>query len=141
MTGIWTNYTGFNQKIIGVPGGGRQGSIPSKDKDTVQIAFQTLALRKFCENEEEAQAEFGLECAGLLKHRLADMESASSPFDLLAGKPVMDSKTGEISIELSSGYTVVIKPNHPKCPKGAGDEIDWAKVSRVKIVSIERKNG
>jgi hypothetical protein len=106
----------------------------------LQIAFHTEAIRKVCENEEEAKTQFGTEVTEALKHRLADIRAARSPKDLVAGRPRPAHDSRHMIIDLREGYQILVKANHPKYPKSDTDELDWTKISRIKIILIEKED-
>lgn len=43
-------------------------------------------------------------------------------------------------VQLSQGYTMVFRANHPRPPLTTSGELDWSKVTRVQIVAVERNN-
>jgi toxin HigB-1 len=107
----------------------------------LDFAFVSKALRTICEKEEEAIHEFGLSVTTALKHRLADIDAAISIKDLLVGKPrIFESEIHNqtMVIDLDDGYQMIFCANHPNNPTMETGEIDWGKVSRIKILRIER---
>lgn len=107
-------------------------------KITVVLAFASKRLRQICEESSEADSEYGPAVAEQLRHRLADIEAASSPLDLLAGSPRFDDDGTEQSftVRLSGGFKVVLIPNHPKPPRDPAGKVDWKRVGRVKLIGI-----
>jgi hypothetical protein len=103
--------------------------------DILQLAFETKHLRTLCESSADAISELGQDVARDLMERLADLDSAVSIKDVLSGQP-RPSDDGDLLIELVSGYRLQCRANHPNNPKTATNAIDWAKVSRIKIVGI-----
>jgi len=105
----------------------------------LELAFETKALRTVCENEADADQEFGSEVAKRLRHRLADLHAAMSPEDLVAGTPhkVMEAGRPCIAINLDETHHLVLTANHPNNPKTASGSLDWSRVSRVRILRIE----
>ena len=104
----------------------------------MEISFETKDLRTICEIEAHAQNKLGDETAGILKRRLADIRSAKTISDLIAGRPrELDDGTGQMVIDLYPSYRLVFCANHPSNPVVDSGNIDWSRVSRVKIVSIE----
>lgn len=81
--------------------------------------------------------------AEILKRRLADLRAATSIEDLLAGQPrELDGSDGQhMVIDLRDGYRIIFCANHPKNPITENGDLDWAKVSRVKILQIESADG
>ena len=105
----------------------------------VEIAFDSIALRTICESEAHAKTTLGLRVAEVLKHRLADIRAATSIDDLIAGKPHLINEIDQhMAIDLSDGYRIVICANHLKNPIMKSGRLNWSKVSRVKILRIER---
>jgi hypothetical protein len=110
----------------------------------LELAFDTKALRTVCESEADAKRELGLDVAETLKHRLADLHAATSVKDLAAGRPRELDGTGPhraMAVELSHGHHIVFCANHPRTPMTASGDLDWSRVSRVKILRIEKDNG
>lgn len=106
----------------------------------MELAFESKWLRSICESESEAEREFGLTISQVLKRRLADLRAATSTTDLIVGKPrILDNE--QMIIELSDGYQVVFRANHPDNPVLESGRIDWQRVSRIKIMCIEGRHG
>ena len=76
--------------------------------------------------------------AEILKHRLADFSAATSPNDLLAGNPGVSGEGGRerMVVDLRDGYWIEFSANHPDNPETETGDVDWAKVSRIKILRI-----
>lgn len=112
----------------------------TKRTDTLEIAFASKSLRTICESEVQAKQELGPTIAEILKHRLADLRAALSIKDLMAGRPRRLDGTDQqyIAIDLCDGYRIVFCANHPYNPISGSGEIDWPRVSRIKILRIER---
>jgi len=108
----------------------------------LQLAFETKSLRDICENEAQAKVKLGETVAETLKHRLADLQAATSVKDLVAGRPRTMSGSAEktMLVDLRDGYNLVFTANHPNNPVKQDKTVDWERVSRVKIMSIERDN-
>jgi proteic killer suppression protein len=105
----------------------------------LQLAFESKSLRAICESEVEARLKLGERVAGALKHRIADLQAAISVKDLVAGRPevVDESKGKEMAINLCDGQRLIFTANHAKYPKGEDNNLDWTRVSRIKLVRIE----
>lgn len=108
--------------------------------DTLELAFNSKSLRTICESETHAKSELGLQGAEVLKHRLADLRAATSIKDLVVGRPSIlnDADNQDIAIDLCEGHRLVFCANHPKNPVTKSGELDWLRVSRIKILRIER---
>jgi hypothetical protein len=78
--------------------------------------------------------------AEVLKRRLADLRAATSINDLLAGRPRLleGSERDEMVVDLRKTHRLVFCANHhPKNPLARSGNVDWPKVSRIKILRIE----
>lgn len=78
--------------------------------------------------------------AEVLKHRLADLRAATSVNDLVAGRPRLRERadTQHFVVDLCDGHRIVLAANHPKNPLTPTGALNWAKVSRIKVLRIER---
>ena len=103
----------------------------------MELAFETKELRDICESEVEAKGKLGEAIAEALKHRLADMDAATSPKDLLAGRPRLSQDGQTMMIDLCESHRIVFAANHLDNPAAADGDLDWAKVRRIKILRIE----
>lgn len=108
----------------------------------MELAFESRALRTICESETDAKRELGPTVAEVLKHRLADLRAATSIKDLVAGKPhLSDEGTDQnLIIDLVSGYSIVVGANHSRNPLTETGRLNWAMISRVKLLRIESNN-
>jgi toxin HigB-1 len=103
------------------------------------FAFDTKSLRTICENESQAKLKVGVRVAKLLKHRLADLRAATSVKDLVAGQPhVVEGTDGyNMALELCDGFRIFFTANHTQNPITKSGNLDWTKVSRIKILRID----
>ena len=111
------------------------------EDESLELAFESKALRAICESVAQAERELGSKVAEVLIHRLADLRAATSPKDLLAGRPkVLNDLSYEcMAVDLYDGFRLVFRANHhPRNPLAGPGQVDWLKVSRVKILLIER---
>lgn len=106
----------------------------------LELAFDTRRLRTICENEATANEELGVEVASTLRHRLADLCAVRTLKDLIVGRPrVLDDMDGQVMvIDLYDGYQLVFCANHVNNPRTGSGKVDWVRVSRIKILRIER---
>lgn len=109
----------------------------------LELAFDTKALRSLCEDEAIAVDELGNELAEKLKRRVADIRAATSVNDILVGRPCELEDTGGnlFGITLGKGYRMVFSANHIKNPRTATGVVDWSRVSRMKLLRIEKEHG
>jgi toxin HigB-1 len=110
----------------------------------MELAFETVGLRRVCESDTEARKCLPEGTVEELQARLADIRAATSVSDLVAGKPSLDARTpGRIRFGLDGGYELVCIGNHPKPPLTDGGLVDFSRMRRVRVVVIaqEPENG
>jgi len=106
----------------------------------MELAFDSRPLRSFCEDQSIAAKELSPAVAETLKHRLADLHAARSVNDLLVGRPRVSVVAGVecFMIDLCEGYLIVLQANHPRNPTTEDGGLNWAMVSRLKVIRIGR---
>ena len=109
----------------------------------LELAFESKVLRTICESESRASLELGAAVAESLKHRLADLRAARTAIDLLAGHPrTIGGREGEcMVVDLRDDNRLVFAANHPTSPMTQANNLDWTKVTRIKILRIESDHG
>jgi toxin HigB-1 len=109
----------------------------------MQLAFATKSLRQLCENGARAKRDLGLQMAEQLRGRLADLRAAMSVKDLVVGRPreVDGMPKSHIAVDLYEGYHIVSCANHNSIPILESGDVDWSKVTRIKILRIESEHG
>ncbi len=105
----------------------------------LELAFSTKSLRQLCESGAKAKRVLGFSVALKLRRRLADMRAATCVKDLVAGQPRELENPGRrnIVVGLCKGFRIVFCANHNVVPVLNSGGVDWAKVSRVKILRVE----
>jgi len=106
----------------------------------LELAFESRELRDVCENDAEAKRQFGHSVAEMLRHRLADLDAAISPKDLLVGQPRPGTDAETMVIDLCEGHRLVFTANHPNNPTTPTGELDWTRVGRIRILRIESEH-
>lgn len=106
----------------------------------MEISFKTKGLRELSEKKSLAIAKFGDDDANRLHNRIADLSAAKNISDIFVGSPTKIKIGESIGYQLNFGLDkkIVISANHVRDPLPLTQEelIDWAKVSRIKIISI-----
>lgn len=109
----------------------------SPDYAQLELAFTTKELRAICEIAARAAETYAPPVAEALRHRLADLSAAPTVSDVIAGRPQVRSDPDCMSVEFSENHRLVFRANHQKKPTRLDGAVDWAKVSRIKILCIE----
>jgi hypothetical protein len=100
-------------------------------------------MRSICENRRTAKTALGEEAARELATRLADFSALPTAADLsdLFGDDIVERPPSERSLRLHTGYNLVFRPGHVDIPHDAVGATDWTKVTRIRVVALEPRNG
>ena len=103
----------------------------------------TVELREICERRGAAIQALGSAVAIELAQRIADIVELKSVAELAALLPddLADRSPSEKVLRLESPTSLVFCSGHVKTPLKSDGEIDWNKVSRIRITAIEARNG
>lgn len=106
----------------------------------MEIAFEQKSLRQLCEDERTAERELGKVVAAKLRRRLADIRAVERIAQLPVGNPfaVGEPSRGCMGIELGEGYLLIFCANHNKLPIDPSGDVDWLRVSRIRILGVEK---
>lgn len=102
----------------------------------MEIAFDSLALRSMCEDQDEAKRIIGDGPSQSLRHRLADLHAARSVVDIVVGNPRTLDGSENMRIDLCEGYCISMRANHVDRPVTVDGNLDWLRVTRIKILSV-----
>lgn len=105
----------------------------------LELAFESSELRSVCEDAAYAESRFGAIVAEALVSRLADIRAADHLLELpfVSVRQSDEQSQEKAVITLPMGRLLVIAVNHPKPPLAADGSLDWKRVIRVKILSVE----
>ncbi len=107
----------------------------------MHILFKTAKLRELCNDDRVARKKLGARCAKKLRARLDDLDAAQAlqAFRALPGgcHQLTGNLSGCLSIALHGGFRLVFRPAHETSPRKPDGGLDWARVTKVEIVSIE----
>jgi proteic killer suppression protein len=105
----------------------------------VDLAFGDEKLRSICLKKARAVASVGPEIAHELVKRLADVRAAEVATDLLVGVSASTWNGSDVLVlSLKGGYALVLTANHLQNPTTACGKINWAEVTRVKVLDLSR---
>jgi glycerol-3-phosphate cytidylyltransferase-like family protein len=107
----------------------------------LELAFDTKLIRTTCENEESAIEQYGVEVSTKLKARLSDFRAFKYVSELVAGDPqeIKSNPHSVYKVDLCDGYRIIFCSNHVELPSSNAGEIMWSKVSRIKILKIDKQ--
>lgn len=108
----------------------------------MEVAFDSELLRSICEDQAVATNELGPAVAGTLQRRLADLRAANAVSDLPAGHPRVSILENDkyLVIDLSEGHVIALQANHRRNPTNERGGVEWGRVSRLKVIRIDRHN-
>jgi proteic killer suppression protein len=105
----------------------------------IEILFPTADLQRLCEQQKVAVRRLGPESARKLRTRLADLLAASAVGDLVAGHPhpLKGDRAGQFAVSLAGAHRLVFEPANDPMPRSQQEgAIDWARVTRVRVVFV-----
>ena len=106
----------------------------------MDLVFATKTIRHLCESQSKARRFFGKRVADKLRSRLSDLEAALNINDMsvwcLSEPPT--EPNGQLSLEIEDGFALVIAAAETPTSNVEGVAIDWTRVTRVKVVKIEK---
>lgn len=104
----------------------------------LEIAFQTKELRATCESPTRAKRELGESASKSLRRVLADMNAVEAVAELFEMGLEIENCTqglGTLRFQLSEVLSLYCNVNQQNVPT-IGEKIDWARVTRLKVVRI-----
>lgn len=107
---------------------------------SLELSFDSLEIRELCHNLHTANDAIGEYDLSALKIRLVDLDAASNAaeyLDLFQDDVTMSDDGAGFYIALSTMALIAVQA-HTKAPHDGEGQIDWSRVKRVKIVSLER---
>lgn len=104
----------------------------------MEIEFGTKNLQKSCETETLMKRKFGNELVNKIKLRLVDLRAASNVAELVAGRPhpLNYRRKGQFALHLTNMQRLVFVPVNDPIPRREDGEIEWAKVTKIRIIEI-----
>lgn len=108
----------------------------------MEISFENPSLRQLCQSKNRAKTQFGEEFALKLKTLLADLDIWNNVNELIEGgiyNLKIDGKNS-ITIELGNDAKFVFCAINLDIPLNEDRTINWAKVTRIKVLRIEVNN-
>lgn len=105
----------------------------------MELAFDTEELRDMCEHEATAIARLGTLAAEALKNRLSDIRAADFINDVVAGQPRSSVISGAECFQFDlADHVLTVTANHAPPRLDGNGLTDWARVRRVKVMSVEQ---
>ena len=102
----------------------------------MEIGYDRLELREYCENLERADSFMGRASAELFRDRLADLAAAPTIKDLVIVGLI--ETRGDIFVSaVGANWELVFRANNNPPPTSNG-VLDWNRVSRICILDIRR---
>jgi hypothetical protein len=102
----------------------------------MEIAFSTQSLRSLCENEAVMNQKLGRTAAQALQVCLSDLRAAATIADVVANYATEFVFGCDVELAPTEGLRVRLRANNSKVSKAKTKAVDWAVVSRLKIMEI-----
>lgn len=85
----------------------------------------------------------GAEAARELSQRLADLAAVATVAELVDLFPtnVIDRSPTERAVRLRAGHDLIFRAGHVQIPVTEDGGTDWTRVSRIRIIALETRNG
>ncbi len=103
----------------------------------MELGFATKGLRRTCEQAAWAVRELGVDAAGGLQRRLADLEAADAITEL-PWLTIEFGTHGDAAIEFHPGYWLTVMAIFRTGDMDHDKGIDWSTVDRVKLMGIRQ---
>ena len=102
----------------------------------MEISYASEQVKKLCEEPKRAVKALGADSARKLRTRLAELDAAASVLELPAGHPhpLKRDRAGQFAVSLAGGCRLIFEPANDPVPKRADASIDWALVTKVRIL-------
>ena len=109
----------------------------------MELSFATEDLRSLCERRRRARRLLGNQAAGLLAQLLADIEACANMAELvgLLQSQIAQADGEQWCAKVTTDCSVVFVCGHLTMPRTKTGAVDWARVSRVKILQIGAHDG
>lgn len=108
----------------------------------MEISYQDQDLRQLCLSKNRAKTQFGDEFALKLKILLADLDVWNNVNELIEGGIYVLKIDGKnyVTVELGNEGKFVFCAINLDIPLNEDRTINWAKVTRIKVLRIEGNN-
>ncbi|HEY9791717.1 MAG TPA: hypothetical protein V6D22_15035 [Candidatus Obscuribacterales bacterium] len=106
----------------------------------MNISFDDGKLEKQCNDQKVRVKVHGAERAKRLGRRLDDLRAAAnlSVMKNLPGRchELKQDRAGQLSIDLDGPHRLIFVPAHNPIPATENNELDWSKVTAIRILEI-----
>jgi hypothetical protein len=109
----------------------------------LRFAFESLEIRKICEDHDTATNKFGSAVATMLQIRLSDLRAATNISDIQSGNPglVPHKPYSQYKVDLAGDLQLIFDASHVKKPPLNEDgDIAWLVVDYIQIIEIRKNN-
>jgi hypothetical protein len=109
----------------------------------LELSFLDKEIRAICEDEDKAILKYGVAISKVLQSRLADLLAIKTVHIVVsllgnaAASKVSETPYSDFKVEIAEGLWLIFTSAHTRRPESNGD-IDWSKVTRIKILKIEK---
>jgi len=107
----------------------------------MDITFKNKKLEKLLSREKEILKKYGSDNGRRIQKKMTQLAAASNLAELsklpaTRLHPLLGDKKGKLSLDVKHPDRMLIEPDHPQLPLKEDGGLDWAKVTKVKILEI-----
>jgi proteic killer suppression protein len=106
----------------------------------MEVTFSSAKLAKTCNSESKLRGEFGVRMARTIMRRLKDLAAAESleTMRMLGGRchELRENLKGKLALDLEHPDRLVFEVANEPRPEHEGGNLDWSKVTKVRICGI-----
>ncbi|TKB11802.1 type II toxin-antitoxin system RelE/ParE family toxin [Desulforhopalus sp. IMCC35007] len=107
----------------------------------MRILFKTKKLQKTCSVSKETIKQFGVKRGLKLQQRLMELKAAETLAEISHLPPprcheLSGDRAGQLSVDLAHPYRLLFVVANEPAPMKDNGELDWAKVTEIKIIGI-----
>jgi proteic killer suppression protein len=112
----------------------------------MKIIFSSRKLAKICSSEKESIRTWGKDNARRVHVRLAQLQAAETLADVIAlpfGRchALKGDRKGQFSVDVRHPFRLIFEPAHDPVPTKDDGGLDPAKITRVRVLSVEDYHG
>jgi proteic killer suppression protein len=112
----------------------------------MEIIFSSRKLAKICSPEKESIRTWGKDNARRVQVRLAQLQAAETLADVIVlpfGRchALKGDRKGQFSVDVRHPFRLIFEPAHDPVPTKDDGGLDPAKVTRIRVLSVEDYHG
>ncbi len=108
----------------------------------MDVYFNSKKLSKTLQSEKELNMAYGVENAKKIKQRLVELKASPNlkevqNLPMARCHELSGNKKGQFAVDVKHPYRLIFEPAHVKVPRKEDGGIDLARVTEIRVLSIE----